>query len=500
MLPPREKTTYLPLLASLLALGGCAGQSFDLPGLGAGKNEGGSSGSATNTPEGSKVATPSDGSADDFSGRAADGSTRMPVNALDTSVSEASAESGATAPSEAGPEGSLPTGAADANSGEGDIGTGCGPATGGTYFVDPNTGRDDDGATGSRSCPFESLTHALSIVGDAGAAVTVEIVNVGMAAPTLDESTGEVFPIIVPGGVTITAEDTTKNTPTVEPGLTQNVPIASPCTMGTTPAFCLPYEHARLSHVVVDDSNAPTGLTYGIVVASPGVVVIDHVTVENFSAGGIYVPPTEGAPGPTPTIGPGVVALRDGVAGLRVDSNAMVTIMGGAGNDHTSFTQNGYGIWVAGGAVNVRGTAISASNPDVSDIDADRNSRIGLRFEGALPPIVSTVLGLHIVGAQQYGILASGSLTLRDSFVGNNQMGVDVEGGNFDLGNPVGRDYGRNIFVGNAAGDICGSSARQPVLAAGNIFGTVDCALGGKLDPSVTCGDTTDVNVSNCTF
>ena len=36
-----------------------------------------------------------------------------------------------------------------------------------------------------------------------------------------------------------------------------------------------------------------------------------------------------------------------------------------------------------------------------------------------------------------------------------------------------------------------GASSQQPVLAAGNTFGTVECAVGGKLDPSVPCGDTT---------
>jgi len=491
-MPLPAKTRYLLVLVSILALGGCAGQSFDLPGLGAGTSEGGSSGSANSTPDGSTVATQADGSVVDSSGGAPDGS-------LDSSVTDASAESGASAPPDAGLEGSVPTGAVDASPSEGDIEIGCGPATGGTYFADPNAGQDDDGGTGSRRCPFESLTHALSLIGDAGAAVTVEIVNTGMAAPTLNQSTGEVFPIIVPAGVTITAEDTTKNTPTVEVALTQNGSTASPCILDVIHAFCLPYEHERLSHMVVDGSNV-AGQAYGILVASPGVVVIDHVMVENFSAGGIYVPPTQDTPGPTPTIGPGVVALHDGIAGLRVDTNATVTILGGAGIEHSSFTQNGYGIWVAGGTVNVRGAAISASNPDVSEVDADRNTRIGLRFQGALPPLISTVSGLHIVGAQQYGILASGGLILRDSFVGNNQIGIEVESGNFDLGNPVGPDYGRNIFMGNAAGDICGSSVRQPVLAAGNIFGTVDCALRGKLDPSVTCGDTTDVNVSNCTF
>jgi hypothetical protein len=70
-----------------------------------------------------------------------------------------------------------------------------------------------------------------------------------------------------------------------------------------------------------------------------------------------------------------------------------------------------------------------------------------------------------------------------------------------DLGNPAGLDYGRNVFLNNQAGDICMvGSAGPTVLAAGNIFGAVDCAVGGKLNPAVTCGNTTSVTVSNCTF
>jgi hypothetical protein len=115
-----------------------------------------------------------------------------------------------------------------------------------------------------------------------------------------------------------------------------------------------------------------------------------------------------------------------------------------------------------------------------------------------------TVRGLHAAGNSGDGIFCGLPLKLRGSYLAHNQTGgFSVYGsttGVIDLGNAVGPDYGRNIFVGNTGGDICGASAEQPVLAAGNIFGIIDCAVGGKLDPSVTCGDTTSVNVANCTF
>jgi hypothetical protein len=270
----------------------------------------------------------------------------------------------------------------------------------------------------------------------------------------------------------------------------------------------------------VDALDLPTGYTYGILILDPGgTVTVDHMAIENFDSDGIYV--LGSTPAVNLTVGPGFVAHGSGSAGLHLFSGT-ATIVGGAGAEHTSLTQNRFGIWVeAQGGVNVQGAAIDPASPDVSDVDVDDNSGNGVWLNGDFPngnvPTVSRVSGLHVAGngsdGSDYwgaGIAGLGPLVLRGSYIANNGAGVAVyqnSAEDVDLGNPVGPDYGRNIFVGNTSWAICNQS-RPLLLAVGNIFGTVDCSVGGKLDPAllgpqanpIDCGDTTTVNVSNCTF
>jgi hypothetical protein len=157
----------------------------------------------------------------------------------------------------------------------------------------------------------------------------------------------------------------------------------------------------------------------------------------------------------------------------------------------------------------------------VNDVDVDNNSGNGLwrYFTGANSPTVSRVVGLHVEGngssgSDEWGagIVGLGPLVLRGSYVANNAAGIVVDqdqnsGLYVDLGNEVGPDYGRNVFVGNTSWAICNLS-RLLLPAAGNIFGTVDCSVGGKLAPallgpqadSIDCGGSTSVEVANCTF
>jgi hypothetical protein len=370
----------------------------------------------------------------------------------------------------------------------------CGPPTGGTWFVDPVAGQDDDGGTGSQACPLKSLTHAFSrgAAVDAGAAVTVEIVNTN-AAPTLSKSTGEVFPITVPGGWTITAEDATRNTPTVlvEPSgvvPTWQLPgCAPPCAN----AFALLSPGSRVSHVSAVYSGAPGGAV-GVAVES-GSGVLDHMSIQGFVTRGIRV--FSGRPFPEAkglSVGPGVVVTGSSV-GLEVNGGtaAPVTVTGGLGAEHTSFTGAGNaGIVVdRTGVLFVDGPPIDPAEPLTGNVDVDRNGT-GMFVFGT-----ATVSGLH-AGGNTWGIGCNGcTLTMRGSYVGNNKMtGVEAESQSVDLGSAA--SYGRNIFVGNGGGDICYGAA----TAVGNVFGDVDCRVGGKLDPAVTCGNTTSVNVANCTY
>jgi hypothetical protein len=503
VVPVPSKTPSLAVLAAILVLGGCEGRSSGLLGAGSGTNEsGGSSGNVTATPEGSTGESQPDGSmADSPTVTDSEGSSGNPIVIVDARANATGAGNGAVDATMA-LEGSALIDAPDAGPSEADIAVPCGPPATGMLFVDPNAGHDDDGGTGSQGCPFKSLTHALSLVGDAGVPMTVEIVNTS-AAPTLSQSTGEVFPITVPGGVTITAEDATKNTPTVEVDGTSNPPCGSARTCG----FFLSNPNARLSHFTVNYQGM-TG-TNGIMIASPGTVTIDHVTIQNFRGTeneGIFVQIPNGASG-IPTIGPGVVVRGSAGSGLHVFLGANVTITGGQGADHTSFSQNSWGITVeARASVNITGTAIDPSDPGTSDVDVDNNIQNGLLLNASGTGVVTnTVHGLHAAGNGSTGILCGLPLKLRGSYVGengavtNNPGGIVVGAATCDLGNPVGPDYGRNTLVGNTGWAVCNDSG-QTIPAAGNIFGSIDCAVGGKLDPSVTCGDTTSVNVSNCTF
>jgi hypothetical protein len=510
----------LTVLAAVFVVVGCGGRASGPLGAGSGANEGGSSRNVTSAPEGSTGETqPEAWVADSPSEPAPDGSVGNPVTAVDAGADATTA--GGSVDAMEGLEASpAPIDATDATEIGADIEVPCGPPGVGTYFVDPSAGHDDDGGNGSQACPFRSLTHALSLVGDAGASVTVEIVNTS-AAPTLSQSTGEVFPITVPGGVTITAADTAKNTPTVDVGLAPITLVGGAgCGGLCARGFYLFQPNARLSHLVVNDQS-PTDSDYGIVIESPGTVTIDHVTVQNFGMGfseGIHVslaPSLAPNANDTPAIGPGVV-VRDGVVGVGLDiETGTVTITGGQGPEHTSFTGYQTGIWVRNqAAVDIRGTPISPNSPDVSDVDVDNNTGSGLLMsvvpaDGPSPP-VSTVSGLHAVGngpSGLGGIETERPVILRGSYIADNMVyGVWVSAtAGVDLGNPVGPDYGRNIFVGNVGGDICNGLGSPPLLATGNVFGTIDCSVGGKLSPAVLgntadCGDATTINVSNCTF
>jgi hypothetical protein len=502
--PPPSKTPILAVLAAILVLGACGGRSSGILGAGSGANEGGSSGTA----DGSAVETLPDSSVAD-SPSATTASSGNPVTDVDASTEATGAGIGSV-DATIGLDASALIDATDATGSESDIMMPCGPASTGTYFVDPSAGHDDDAGTGSQACPFKSLTHSLSLVGDGGAPVTVEIVNTG-AAPTLSQSTGEVFPITVPGGVTIIAEDTTKNTPSIlvaavpEPtGAFSQADNAYPCSSagGCAYGFFLESANTHLSHLAVDGQGI-SGQGRAILVTNSASVSADHVTVQNFvgtfadimvnvlnsgadaqAAGGLV-------------LGPGVVVRANtgsSVSGALVVRGGTATIVGGQGADHTSFQGSEEGIWVREtGAVDIEGTPIDPAAPDVSDIDVDG---AGLFLEEGGPPLLSTVRGLHIAHAG-LGVQAARNLTMRASYVADNQFGLEiVQSAVVDLGNPS--DYGRNIFVNNGNFDICPDNG---TLAVGNIFGNVDCANGGKLDSARLCNATpAQINVANCTF
>jgi hypothetical protein len=244
------------------------------------------------------------------------------------------------------------------------------------------------------------------------------------------------------------------------------------------------------------------------------------------------------------SLGPGVVVRNNANFGLFLQGVSTVAIQGGRGSEHTSFSANGQsGIVVLDtSAVTIQGTNIDPARPDQNDVDADNNGA-GLRIGQGGPDVelpVNVVQGLHASGnINGIEVLPCTRLRLRGSYVGEDrQSGLVVlpvlagfgntcwpeDVGRIDLGNPTGPDYGRNIFQApdagsatNLSGAICLNSpvpGYEPstlpaVLAAGNIFGNTDCAVGGTLTRSPACSGQADVggispdggatiDVSNC--
>jgi hypothetical protein len=384
----------------------------------------------------------------------------------------------------------------------------CAPVQDLTYYVDPSAGVDDASSTGTASCPFRSLTRAISVIGpDGGAGATIKIVN-DASAPVLGPSTGEVFPIQLPANVTIVAGDTTKNLPTLR--ATTSLVDALLLTTGD-----------NLSYLVVDGA--------GILVEGQA-GGIDHVTVRNAGRG---IDVEEGSV----SLGPGVVSQNNSEPGLFLLGVSAVHITGGRGSEHTSFSGNLQGISVRdNSSVVIDGADIDPAHPDESDVDTDDNVGAGFVMGTFGLPLTraSVVRGLHTSGnTNGLEVEPCAAFTLRASYLGHNRLsGVYVAltvsndggcacssscAGGLDLGNPAGGDYGRNIFESpdtSAASSICVNFTGLPpplstVLAAGNIFGNNDCALGGELLRSAACAGGFDIggiapdggtgiDVSNC--
>ncbi len=276
----------------------------------------------------------------------------------------------------------------------------CAAADQGVYYVDPSAGTDDSSSTGASNCPFRSVTHTLSVivVPDAGAGVTIKIVN-NSFAPILGVATGEVLPIRPPANVTIVAQDATSNWPTF---VLSVAPDAGPNDAVT--GFLLTNRGDNLSHLVVDSRLVPPAWGTGIFLEGAG-GSIDHVIVQNMGQG-IDIEGTVATPG-FATIGPGVIS-RNSSIGLFVIGFSVADIKGGLGIDHTSFTGNQTGISVRDlGGITVEGADVDPSRPDESDVDVDDNTGSGL-----------------VVGAQ--GIPAQASTVVRGLHASGNSNGIEV--------------------------------------------------------------------------
>jgi hypothetical protein len=215
--------------------------------------------------------------------------------------------------------------------------------------------------------------------------------------------------------------------------------------------------------------------------------------------------------------------------GLHLYGEANVSIRGGGGADHSSFSGNSqYGILVSDRAyLSISASPIDPQNPGAADVDADNNALAGVWIAQDAATVLATrlndITGLRASGNPVGLRVGAGSyLRLRNSYLGNDtQAGLVVasSGGavddlaTIDLGSRINSDYGLNVFAAPAstATGICfqlGAGVHS-LVAAGNIFGDADCGkTSATLRRSLTCGNTdigglsptdmTSIDVSLC--
>jgi hypothetical protein len=378
-------------------------------------------------------------------------------------------------------------------------GSTCTPVTGThpTYIVDPVEGSDTTGTGNtsvSASCAFQTITHALQVIGNAPAGTTIDIVNsAASGGVTLHGVTGtptagqEKFPITLPSNVTLA----TSGGP-----VTIQVPTgANGIVLAGNPSAIAGRANAALT--IDGQSNTATG---GVVVESPA-ATLSGVTIQNFGAAGISVNDFGGNASAL-TIEAGVQSNGNGTEGLSVQGTSTASI-----NSTTTpiqFKDNAaHGIYVRGtAAVTVTGD-LGAAAPGTSTVIASGNALAGIWIQqtagtGARNALTGVVCGTSTQG-NGLRIVPGSNVRVRNSwFLGNNESGIDIENvsgavastdiSNIDLGTMG--SHGDNVVQAPAGGSVNGNAgiclaidagANVALPAYGNVFGgtgatAVNCA------------------------
>jgi len=270
-----------------------------------------------------------------------------------------------------------------------------------TLFINPSTGNDN--ADGSQGAPFRTITRSLrqAKVGD----------RIQLAPGTYSTATGEVFPLTVPGGVTVIGNEANKGNGIL---ITGSGRFISPTFAGQNVTILLNTD-AQLRGVTV--TNADTRGT-GVWLESTN-PVITNCTFTNCKREGIFA---------TGTAGP---AVYDNVA-VKNDANGFSIVRNAKGEWRRNVCQNtGFGI-----AVSDQAAPLLAEN------------RIFENRSGV------------VCGQQSRPVLRSNTIER------NTSDGLTlVDRASVDLGS--GQDPGGNIFRSNGEFDIDNSTSIK-VLSAGN--------------------------------
>lgn len=383
------------------------------------------------------------------------------------------------------------------------------------YYVNPNTGSDGLGTTGSGTaagqpnavCAFKTIHGALAYVATkfpTGAPAGTEVVVQGPSTVS-NGTNGETFPIDVPANILITGDGT---------------PITVDVQSGVD-GFVLAAANSGLAQLTVDGQTTATNGVHAAT-GSASTTIVTGVTLQHFASNGILVDGTGAL-----TVNGGTQANGNAQNGLYVTGSATAAISGGTLGAPTAFDDNtAAGILVdQSAAIALTGTPGTAGNGTVV---ANGNAN-GLLVEQALivvgsgvfPP-QNTIDGLVVWHSTADGIVLLGGSTvkMRKSYVLNNaNSGVSVKAnpgqttgmsgdyyGNIDLGNSTNNDWGLNIVQSTTSSNGYSGICFQPVgnqtlNAMGNTFDGSDCSLSTSMSVTLTksggsCGTNVDLGVS----
>jgi hypothetical protein len=395
------------------------------------------------------------------------------------------------------------------------------------YYVDAND-PGTNGRTGSSTCPFKSLTQALSFVTNpANAENAAYNVTITIRSPISESNEGVgAFPIYIPSRVLVQgASDAPRPAVTVPDGATGFIfnypkPPASQAFGGMSQLLI------TQATAVTDDAKQGNGIQVsgthdiGDPLTTSLNIDISRVTIEKFRHA-IHVD-TGGYVG----LGGGISITGDYI-GLYVTNgyvHALVSAQSPSHYDDNFFA----GMYVGGASIlNVDG-APAADAGTGKALTADRNN-YGVRFlsYGAIPTgLTSQLLDVEMnnnskadpttattSGAGLFAYAGGNGIKVRNSVFANNYNGVRVAADSsamnpnhvqaIDLGTNGTSGAGNNIFSG-AKTLLCISTVtgpnfenvNGPLNVAGNTWGTKACTGGAptsKLTALGTCDSTTDV-------
>jgi hypothetical protein len=421
---------------------------------------------------------------------------------------------------------------------QGNLCTHCDAVTGRSYFVDPVNGSDDTG-NGSRAaggttaadCAFQTLKHALDVIGTPTNATTITIIGPAtLASNPTTPSAGESPPFVIPANVTVLTQGgaVTVSLRTGEQGFSVTGAPA-----GLSPAPAAPIAISRATAAAV------TGYGFRVESGVTGAITLSNLTITNTGSNAIEIASgtvrmtnvtVASATGDGIRVTSGDVTLNSGVQvtdctqdGLSVSGGRVSISNGTATNPTTLFNANGrYGISVSQNSVLSVVGEISG-NTRSAVVQNNVNNNINFDSSSNTPSSINGLYDFGSRGGDGLHIIAGSRITVRNStFLGNSANGIHIFGSGtaaddvlterIDLGSGTAGDLrGRNTLqvanpptsqnggAGLCVGALSTNAGAQTVQAQANIFPGDDCGSNSNPAPTVvrstSCNGSTDIGV-----